>query len=131
MRSTVKSEACRATDASDRAARRAGSRSSATIASANGTGSRGGTKSPVDESTDSEVPPTADTTCGTPHAIASNGPIGNDSQLEDSTYTSSPRRYRAGGATNGRNVTPVSPAACAYSSGPSGPSPAITSEASG
>src|SRR4051794_17844217 len=116
MRSTVKSEAWRATDEADRAARRAGSRSNSTIASAKAAGSRGGTSNPVDASTDSEVPPTADTTCGTPHAIASSGPIGNDSQLEDSTYTSSPRKYRAGGATNGRNVTPDIPAACAYSS---------------
>ena len=37
---------------------------------------------PVSGTTDSPVPPTAVTTCGTPHAIASSGPIGNASQFE-------------------------------------------------
>ena len=71
------------------------------IAAASASGSRGGTRMPVSGTTDSPVPPTAETTCGTPHAIASSGPIGNASQFDDSTYTSSPFRYCAGGGTNG------------------------------
>ena len=55
------------------------------IASASASGSRGGTRMPVSGTTDSPVPPTAETTCGTPHAIASSGPIGNASQPDDST----------------------------------------------